>query len=206
MTRDARYDILFEPVKIGPVTAKNRFFQVPHCNGMGYRDATSNAVMREIKAEGGWGVISTEQTEIHPTGDISPYIELRLWDDQDVSDSGTLQAVRDLTVAGAMLNGVVDFPLSDRLSIYAGAGLGVAWLDVGTTSDSLNDFDAEDGPFLAWQGRGGLTWSFTESTALQFGYRFLNIDDAQIEDGLSSSSFDLETQQHVLEIGLVFGF
>ena len=35
MTRDSRYDILFEPVKIGPLTAKNRFFQVPHCNGMG---------------------------------------------------------------------------------------------------------------------------------------------------------------------------
>ena len=28
--RDPRYDILFEPVKIGPLTAKNRFFQVPH--------------------------------------------------------------------------------------------------------------------------------------------------------------------------------
>jgi dimethylamine/trimethylamine dehydrogenase len=84
MTRDARYDILFEPVKIGPVTAKNRFFQVPHCNGMGFRDATSNAVMRQVKAEGGWAVISTEQTEIHPTGDIAPFIELHIWDDQDV--------------------------------------------------------------------------------------------------------------------------
>ena len=28
--RDPRYDILFEPVRIGPVVAKNRFFQVPH--------------------------------------------------------------------------------------------------------------------------------------------------------------------------------
>ncbi len=37
MARDPRYDILFEPVKIGPVTAKNRFFQVPHCNGMGHQ-------------------------------------------------------------------------------------------------------------------------------------------------------------------------
>ena len=36
MKRDPRFDILFEPVKIGPVTSKNRFFQVPHCNGMGY--------------------------------------------------------------------------------------------------------------------------------------------------------------------------
>ena len=33
--RDPRYDVLFEPVAIGPVTVKNRFYQVPHCNGMG---------------------------------------------------------------------------------------------------------------------------------------------------------------------------
>ena len=37
MTRDPRYDILFEPVNIGPVLAPNRFYQVPHCNGMGTR-------------------------------------------------------------------------------------------------------------------------------------------------------------------------
>ncbi|MFT3988080.1 FAD-dependent oxidoreductase [Aestuariivirga sp.] len=84
MARDPRYDILFEPVRIGPVTTKNRFYQVPHCNGMGYRDATALATMRAIKAEGGWGVVCTEQVEIHPSGDISPFIELRIWDDSDV--------------------------------------------------------------------------------------------------------------------------
>ncbi len=84
MARDPRYDILFEPVKIGPVTTRNRFYQVPHCNGMGYRDPTALATMRAIKAEGGWGVVCTEQVEIHPTGDISPFIELRNWSDQDV--------------------------------------------------------------------------------------------------------------------------
>ncbi|MFG1394742.1 oxidoreductase [Xanthobacter agilis] len=84
MPRDPRYDILFEPVKIGPVTTRNRFYQVPHCNGMGYRDPTALATMRAIKAEGGWGVVCTEQVEIHPTGDISPFIELRNWSDQDV--------------------------------------------------------------------------------------------------------------------------
>ena len=31
------YDILFEPIHIGAVTAPNRFYQVPHCNGFGYR-------------------------------------------------------------------------------------------------------------------------------------------------------------------------
>jgi len=84
MTRDPRYDVLFEPVKIGPVTTQNRFYQVPHCNGMGYRDPTAMAVMRGVKAEGGWGVVCTEEVEIHHSGDITPSIELRLWDDDDI--------------------------------------------------------------------------------------------------------------------------
>jgi dimethylamine/trimethylamine dehydrogenase len=84
MARDSRYDILFEPVQIGPLTAKNRFYQVPHCNGGGYRDPSAAARMRGIKAEGGWGVIFTEQNEMHQTSEISPYIELRLWDDDDI--------------------------------------------------------------------------------------------------------------------------
>jgi dimethylamine/trimethylamine dehydrogenase len=82
--RDPRYDILFEPVKIGPVTAKNRFFQVPHCNGMGHHNPEGHAAMRGVKAEGGWAVVSTEEVEIHPSGDVSPYIEGRLWDDKDI--------------------------------------------------------------------------------------------------------------------------
>jgi dimethylamine/trimethylamine dehydrogenase len=82
--RDARYDVLFEPVSIGPVTAKNRFFQVPHCNGMGHVRPQSHAAMRGVKAEGGWAVVSTEEVEIHPSSDLSPYVEGRLWDDRDI--------------------------------------------------------------------------------------------------------------------------
>ena len=82
--RDPRYDILFTPMAIGPVTAKNRFFQVPHCNGMGHAMPLAHAAMREVKAEGGWAVIATEECEIHPSGDVSPYVEARLWDDRDI--------------------------------------------------------------------------------------------------------------------------
>ena len=82
--RDPRYDILFEPQAIGPLMAKNRFYQVPHCNGAGYRDPSAAAAMRGIKAEGGWGVIFTEQTEMHHSSEITPFIELRLWEDQDI--------------------------------------------------------------------------------------------------------------------------
>lgn len=82
--RSSQYDILFEPVRIGPLTAKNRFYQVPHCNGMGHRAPSGMAGMRRIKAEGGWAVVCTEVCEIHPSADISPHSEARLWDDKDI--------------------------------------------------------------------------------------------------------------------------
>lgn len=84
MPCEPHHDILFQPIKIGPVTARNRFYQVPHCNGMGYRDPTALAEMRGIKAQGGWAVVCTEQVELHYSSDITPFIELRLWDDRDV--------------------------------------------------------------------------------------------------------------------------
>ncbi|MDP7620655.1 MAG: FAD-dependent oxidoreductase, partial [SAR324 cluster bacterium] len=74
----------FEPVKIGPVTARNRFYQVPHCNGMGYVRPNSLAAMREIKAEGGWSVVCTEEVWIHHSSEIVPHAEGILWDDGDI--------------------------------------------------------------------------------------------------------------------------
>lgn len=86
MARDPNHDVLFEPVRIGPVVAPNRFYQTPYATGFGFRDPAAGARFREIRAEGGWGVVSTEQTEIHPSSDMTPYIEGRLWDDSHVAD------------------------------------------------------------------------------------------------------------------------
>ncbi len=80
----SRYNILFQPIQIGPVTAPNRFYQVPHCNGFGWRMPQGHAAMRGMKAEGGWGVVHTEEVEIHHTSDLSPYFEGRLWNDDDI--------------------------------------------------------------------------------------------------------------------------
>lgn len=69
MSRNPR-DILFQPVKIGPKTAPNRFFQVPYASGM------TNASLRRLrgmKAEGGWGVVCTGACSVHPSSDDSPF-------------------------------------------------------------------------------------------------------------------------------------
>ena len=79
-----KYKILFEPIKIGPVISKNRFYQVPHCTGMGWQRPNMLASMREIKAEGGWGVINTEYCSIHPSSDDLPHSYAALWDKTDV--------------------------------------------------------------------------------------------------------------------------
>lgn len=81
--RDKRYDILFEPVQVGPLVAKNRFYQVPQCAGMGDQFINSQIKHREMKAEGGWAVVNTEVCESQYTSDQC-YPCMHLWDDGDI--------------------------------------------------------------------------------------------------------------------------
>ncbi len=84
LQRNPRYDVLFEPVKIGPVTAPNRFYCTPHAIGTGNQMPNTRAAMREARAEGGWGVVNTGYCSIHPSSDDSPMPYSRLWDDDDI--------------------------------------------------------------------------------------------------------------------------
>ncbi len=85
MPRSSHYDTLFDSVNIGPVTTKNRFYQVPHCTGLGWMRPQMVAELRHMKAQGGWGVINTEYCSIHPSSDDLPFPYHSLWDDHDVN-------------------------------------------------------------------------------------------------------------------------
>lgn len=127
---ESRFDVLLEPVRIGPVTAKNRFYQVPQCNGMGYRDVSAHAEMSGIKAEGGWAVVCTEQAEIHHTSEITPFIEVRAWDDRDIPALARMaERIHDFdSLAGIELcyNGMNGPNLYSRVSPMGPAHLPVA--------------------------------------------------------------------------------
>ena len=84
MARNPRYDLLFEPVRIGPVTARNRFYAVPHAAGMTNSMPHMRAAFRGMKAEGGWGVVCTGYVSIDPGSDDAPLPYATLWDDDDV--------------------------------------------------------------------------------------------------------------------------
>ena len=103
MAIESRYAPLFEPLQIGPVTAPNRFYQVPHCTGMGHALPQTLAAMRGVKAEGGWGVVCTEYCSIHPSSDDHPYPFASNWDD---GDAANLAAIADAVHAHGALAGI----------------------------------------------------------------------------------------------------
>jgi dimethylamine/trimethylamine dehydrogenase len=84
MPRDPRHDILFEPVRVGPKTLRNRFYAVPHCTGFGSEKPASQARFRATKAEGGWAAVCTEEALVSVDSDFWPVFSTRMWDDDDL--------------------------------------------------------------------------------------------------------------------------
>ena len=148
-----RYRKLFEPVPIGPVTAPNRFYQTPHATGMGWRMPKASAALRGVKAEGGWGVVSTEYCSIHPSSDDFPFAYLSLWDEDDVR---ALAATADAVHAHGSLLAVElwhgGFHANNRLTrepVLSPSGQRVKLLGPG----SARAMDRQDiADFLRWQG------------------------------------------------------
>ena len=118
MARDPRYDVLFEPVEIGPKTLRNRFVQVPHCNGAGFDKPGMQAAFRGMKAEGGWAAVFTEACSITPDTDIAPWVISKLWDQGDVRNlSKMCDAIHEHdSLAGVELGGDVFAPRGDRIA------------------------------------------------------------------------------------------
>lgn len=88
--RDQRYDKLFEPIQIGPVTMKNRFYVVPHADSLGMGKMDEMIAYRKARAEGGWGAVCTGETMIHETSDHAPFVCTRLSSDDFIEPMSRL--------------------------------------------------------------------------------------------------------------------
>jgi dimethylamine/trimethylamine dehydrogenase len=156
MPRNPRWDILFEPVRIGPVTAPNRFYQVPHASGMTNALPHVRASFREMKAEGGWGVICTGAVSIHPSSDDAPLPAAKLWDEIDVRAHALMtEAVhRHGSLAGVELwhGGAATMNRVSRLPSLSPSGVG--WMSthigfMGTRRPQIMDA-ADIAELLKW--------------------------------------------------------
>src|SRR6266704_2853683 len=110
---DPRHAILFKPVRIGPKTLPNRFYQVPHASGFGSRKPRTQAAFRAVKAEGGWGGVCVEYAPVSRDSDEVPAVAAGFWDD---SDARALALTADAIHAHGALAG---------LELFHGGGLSV---------------------------------------------------------------------------------
>jgi len=121
------YEVLFEPVQIGPVVAPNRFYQVPHASGMTEANPRVRAAFRGTKAEGGWGVVTTGAVSTHPSSDDSPLPFARLWDDNDVrSHALSCEAIHEHGALAAIElwhGGAAVMNRSSRIAPYSPSGI-----------------------------------------------------------------------------------
>ena len=155
-----RYRTLFDPIKIGPVTAPNRFYQVPHASGMTNALPRVRAKFRETKAEGGWGVVCTGACSIHPSSDDSPLPFARLWDDSDIRSHAltTDAAHRHGALAGVELwhGGACSMNRTSRMAPLSPSGTPWMATHVGFMSNIrprvMDRDDIRD--LLRWQAEG----------------------------------------------------
>ena len=85
---DPRHSVLFEPVRIGPKTLRNRFYQVPHASGFGSSRPLTHAAFRGIKAEGGWAGVNVDYAPVSPDADETPEVASDCWDDESMKALG----------------------------------------------------------------------------------------------------------------------
>ena len=81
----------------------------------------------------------------------------------------------DIRLNTYMVNGYYDFPIMDGLSIYVMGGLGM-----GTTDVSIYNADGDDTTF-AYKAGTGVSYAFTQNVAVDLGYEFLGLEDADID-------------------------
>ena len=160
MARNQRFDILFEPVRIGPVTAPNRFYQVPHASGMTNALPHVRARFRGIKAEGGWGVVCTGAVSMHPSSDDSPLPFAMLWDDKDIRSHALMtdEVHRHGALAGVELwhGGACTLNRTSRIAPLSPSGMPWMSTHIGFMGNLRpRRMDAADiSDLLEWQAAG----------------------------------------------------
>jgi dimethylamine/trimethylamine dehydrogenase len=194
------YKTLFEPVKIGPVTAPNRFYQVPHASGMTEANPRVRAAFRATKAEGGWGVVTTGAVSTHPSSDDSPLPFARLWDDNDIrSHAMTCDAIHEhgaLAAVELWHGGAAVMNRTSRLAPYSPSGIPWASTHVGFMGNQRpRIMDAQDiRDVISWQvaaakraRSAGFDIVYIYAGMGYLGYEFLLEEYNQRTDGYGGS-------------------
>jgi opacity protein-like surface antigen len=78
-----------------------------------------------------------------------------------------------------MLNLWYDFPLREKWNLYVGAGVGIARIELETNDLVVRGSDSETN--FAFQLSGGVSYDLLKNLAIEAGYRYVNMGDAETD-------------------------
>lgn len=112
----------------------------------------------------------------------------------------------ELASTGFALNGYYDLPLQGTpFTLYGGLGLGLAEIDVEYAPSGVTIID--DTEMVGFfQLMAGGAYALSDQTALFAGYRYRQSEDAETDSALIPARLDVESVNHILEVGVRFEF
>jgi len=149
-------------------------------------DASPVGVRAEIEGQAGRGL--DLETDWGPGGALTMHTNVNTW--------------------AIFVNGWLDFPVTESISIFGGGGLGFAVTDM--TSNlfpGVGDKTRDDETF-AWQVGGGISIAVTEWLALDTSYRFVDLGEPDLKFRAAPFPSDLEMhlQSHDVMLGVRMNF
>ncbi len=118
----------------------------------------------------------------------------------------------DVDAVFLLANLWVDLPVGEVIRPYFGGGVGIGRLSVDlsatpTTGPAFSAIDDDDWAF-AYQLGAGIAVAFTPNMAIDVGYRYTVINNAELETtaGLGGFEFEADYKSHNVLVGLRFGF
>lgn len=132
-------------------------FNVESDNGYGF-GAAVGAMMDQFRLE---AEIASQKTDIEAVGIIA--------DVENSIGSG------DIRMTTYMVNGYFDIPVNPQFGMYITGGLGY-----GTTTVSIENIDGDDSG-LAWKAGAGVFYNFNDNMALDLGWTYMTMDDADLD-------------------------
>jgi opacity protein-like surface antigen len=85
----------------------------------------------------------------------------------------------DVEAHTLMLNLWYDFPVREKWNLYVGAGAGVARIELETNDFVVKGSDSDTN--FAFQLGGGVSYDLLKNLAIEAGYRYVNMGDAETD-------------------------